>query len=86
MSHPETKLLGVLVFQRPCLVVLTALAAAGLSAAETRTSPEEAEVELYFRSAGLHLWREGTHFTSLALGVAIDANDREIFPDQGGNA
>ena len=85
-SHPDTHLLGVRVFRQPHLAVLTQLAAHGLSGPEVRSDPSTEEVEYHFRPHRLHLWREGTHFTSCALGVPFGTNDAPAWPHNPGNA
>jgi len=84
--HPETTVLGVRVFGRPQLSVLTELADFGLSRAEHRDGVESEESELYFADAALHLWGTGTQFTALSSGVGHDADDREDWPSASGDA
>jgi len=86
ISHPDTSLVGVRVFRRPYLAVLTDLAAINLFGAEVRSSSDSEETDLYFRSHFLHLWRDSAQFTSLSLGVPVDASDRIAWPKGTGNA
>ena len=76
----KAEIAGVRVFGRPFLAVLTDLGEVGLVDPEVRGSEEDGEIELYFRAHALHLWREGSRFTSLAAGVPFDQNDVELWP------